>query len=439
MPALLLVLMTASSTSQEVVIVALGDSTTAGTPLFKSPIEAPPDGAGDPESQFAHWLMRDHPNWKVLNRGVNGERSDEIAGRFDRDVIAHRPRLVVIIAGVNDVYQGRPVSHVTTQLRRMYDRARAAGIPVIAGSIVPYNTATADQNARMREINAWIAGEAARDANVTFVDTRKAAAAAGDPDRLSGSPDGLHPDVAGYRRMAAVLAPAIVNRLAGKVADAFIVFDLDGTLVDSRQDLATSTNEMLETYGAPALPIDDVAAMVGDGAKVLVERALAAVGLDPHEPDALARFRAIYDRRLIETTHPYEGIAEVVTRAASRASLAVLSNKPEMPTRRLLETFDLARHFRWIVGGDASFPRKPDPAGLNFLMTQAEAAAHRTLLVGDSRIDAETAQRAGARFCFARYGFGRLRGDVATDRRDFVADTPADVGRALETFLRRSD
>ena len=105
-------------TRRKVTIVCLGDSTTAGTPLFKSPIEAPPDGQGDEQSQFAYWLRQAHPDWPVLNRGVNGERSDEIAARFDRDVAAHRPDVVIVIAGVNDVYQGRPVEHVTTQLRQ---------------------------------------------------------------------------------------------------------------------------------------------------------------------------------------------------------------------------------------------------------------------------------------------------------------------------------
>ena len=193
------------------VIVALGDSTTAGTPQFQSPIEAPPDGAGNRESQFAYWLMQRHPGWTVLNRGVNGERSDQIAARFDRDVVAAKPAVVIILAGVNDVYQGRSVEHVTSQLRGMYDRAAAAGIPVVAGSIVPYNTATAEQNARMREINAWIAAEAARDARIEFADTRAAAAAPGQPDKLSGSPDGLHPDVAGYRKMAEALEAPILR------------------------------------------------------------------------------------------------------------------------------------------------------------------------------------------------------------------------------------
>jgi lysophospholipase L1-like esterase len=197
-------------------IVALGDSTTAGTPLFKSPIEAPPSGAGNQQSQFAYWLMQSHPTWSVLNRGVNGERSDQIAARFDRDVLGQRPAAVIIIAGVNDVYQGRPVDHVLTHLRGMYDRAAAAGIPVIAGSIVPYNTATAEQNHKMHEINTWIAAQHSRDPNIVAVDTRSAVAARGDADRLSGSPDGLHPDIAGYRSMAEAIRPALEQVLMRK-------------------------------------------------------------------------------------------------------------------------------------------------------------------------------------------------------------------------------
>lgn len=192
-----------------VVIVALGDSTTAGTPAFKSPIEAPPDGSGDPRSQFAYWLTLRHPDWNVLNRGVNGERTDQIAARFDRDVAANHPRVVVIVAGVNDVYQGRPAEVVKAELRALYDRAARAKIPVVAGSILPFDTATADQKARMRDINLWLAAEAALDAHITLADTCHAVASPGDPERLAASPDGLHPDVDGYRRMAEVLEVAI--------------------------------------------------------------------------------------------------------------------------------------------------------------------------------------------------------------------------------------
>lgn len=183
-------------------IVAMGDSTTAGTPGWKSRLEAPPTGSGDQTSQYAYWLMQAEPEWEVINQGVNGERSDQILARFDRDVIAHQPAAVVIIAGVNDVYQGRPVTHVVDQLRSMFEKARRSGILVVAGTIIPFNTATPEQNARMHEINAWIRTTADTDPAIEFVDTRAAAAADGNIDRLFESPDELHPSAAGYRRMA---------------------------------------------------------------------------------------------------------------------------------------------------------------------------------------------------------------------------------------------
>jgi lysophospholipase L1-like esterase len=195
-------------------IVALGDSTTAGTPGFLSPVEAPPDGAGDVTSQYAHWLVQAHPHWDVLNRGVNGERSDEIAARFERHVRSAEPQAVVIIAGVNDVYQGRSVEHVTGQLQSMYESARRAGIPVVAGTILPYDTATAEQNEKMHRINAWIS-QTVSGAGVIVVDTRLAVAAPDSADRLHDSPDGLHPSSQGYRLMARALLPAL-ERLLGR-------------------------------------------------------------------------------------------------------------------------------------------------------------------------------------------------------------------------------
>jgi lysophospholipase L1-like esterase len=196
-------------TDARVRIVALGDSTTAGTPGWKSGIEMPPAGAGDETSQYAYWLMQERPEWDVLNHGVNGERSDQIRGRFEQGVVNLAPRAVVIIAGVNDVYQGRESQHVIEQLAAMYERAKRTGIAVVAGTIVPYNTATAEQNARMGEINTWIRNFCAANDHVAFADTRAAVAAPGRPDHLFESPDELHPSPAGYRRMADAIRPVL--------------------------------------------------------------------------------------------------------------------------------------------------------------------------------------------------------------------------------------
>jgi lysophospholipase L1-like esterase len=195
-------------------IVALGDSTTAGTPGFASPLEAPPDGAGNPESQYAYWLMRAHPDWRVLNRGVNGERADQIRLRFDRDVIRARADLAIVVAGVNDIYQGRTAESVQAELLAMFSAAGDAGIAIVAGSILPYNTATPEQNARMHAVNAWIRGDGARQTGVIFCDTRAAVAMPGRPDVLASSPDDIHPSPGGYRLMAVALEPAVKAALA---------------------------------------------------------------------------------------------------------------------------------------------------------------------------------------------------------------------------------
>jgi acyl-CoA thioesterase I len=196
-------------------IVALGDSTTAGTPGWLSPLEAPPGGSGDETSQYAYWLLKERPDWDVLNKGINGQRSDEISARFDRDVLGEAPAAVVIIAGVNDVYQGRPAQHVIDQLSLMYERAANATIAIVAGTIVPYNTATPDQNDRMRSINAWIRAQQSTASGVPIVvaDTRAAVASVSNSDLLFDSPDQLHPTAAGYRRMAGVIRPAIERAL----------------------------------------------------------------------------------------------------------------------------------------------------------------------------------------------------------------------------------
>ena len=202
-----------ADTSNPLTIVALGDSTTAGTPGFRSPLESPPDGAGNVESQYAFWLMQRRPDWLVLNRGVNGERTDQIRARFARDVLDERPNIVVIVAGVNDVYQGLSSESVQRELAAMYELARAARIPTVAGTILPYNTASPDQNQRMRAVNAWIRKYAAGHPNVAFCDTRAAVAPAHSPDLLLSSPDDLHPSPDGYRRMAEALEP-VIARLA---------------------------------------------------------------------------------------------------------------------------------------------------------------------------------------------------------------------------------
>ena len=208
-----------------------------------------------------------------------------------------------------------------------------------------------------------------------------------------------------------------------------MVFDLDGTLVDSRRDIADAANALLVSCGAAPLPETDIGRMVGDGAATLVARAFKASGVE-RPPDALERYLAFYDGRLLNHTRPYHRIASVLDALGQRAALAVLTNKPIASTRRVLEGLGLARFFPVdaVIGGDGPFPRKPDPAALRHLMASAGTGADSTLMIGDSAIDWQTARAAPARVCLARYGFGFDSVPVhELAPEDLVIDTPTDL------------
>jgi phosphoglycolate phosphatase len=208
-----------------------------------------------------------------------------------------------------------------------------------------------------------------------------------------------------------------------------IVFDLDGTLVDSRRDIADAANALLQSCGADPLPEERLGRMVGDGAATLVARAFAASGIE-RPADALDRYLACYATRLLTHTRPYPGMAGVLQALGASATLAVLTNKPLGATREILGGLDLARYFSpaSIVGGDGPFARKPDPSALRHLAAAAGATLDATLLVGDSIIDWRTAHAAPASICMARYGFGFEGFPVSQlGPADRVIDAPADL------------
>jgi phosphoglycolate phosphatase len=210
-----------------------------------------------------------------------------------------------------------------------------------------------------------------------------------------------------------------------------VIFDLDGTLIDSRRDLADATNALIEEYGGMPLSVDAVTAMVGEGAAVLVRRALSAAGLRHMPAGALDRFVAHYMERLTIHTRPYPGIPEALAalRDDGRA-LAVLTNKPHSATVRILDLLGLASWFSDVVGGDTAAGRKPDPAGLLQIAGRAGATPATTMLVGDSKIDVQTARNAGVRICVARYGFGYREGISLRDD-DLGIDSPSQLPGVL--------
>jgi phosphoglycolate phosphatase len=208
-----------------------------------------------------------------------------------------------------------------------------------------------------------------------------------------------------------------------------LVFDLDGTLVDSRRDLAESANELLSTYGAASLGLDEVTRMVGEGARVLVERVLRARRLEAALDPALERFLDIYERRLTNHTRPYPGIVSMLDALAPHATLAVLTNKPARHTALLVEALGLAPYF-FAVLGLGVLPRKPEPAGLLHLMGLAGVSQAETIMIGDSPVDLETAHRAGVRPCVLHYGFGDFTGIAIPPAALQVSDSMS-LGRVL--------
>jgi len=208
-----------------------------------------------------------------------------------------------------------------------------------------------------------------------------------------------------------------------------VVFDLDGTLVDSKQDLANAANALVEELGGRRLSEDAVAEMVGEGAAVLVRRVLAGGHLDPGTPGALPRFLELYDARLVEHTRPYDGVVEMLEALHPRLPLAVLTNKPQAATERLLAALKLDRFFQQVVGGDTPLGRKPHPGGMTAIAGHAGVPIEATALVGDSPVDLETARRAGSRIVLVSYGFGFRPGKLRAGEQ--VVAEPSGIAAAL--------
>lgn len=210
-----------------------------------------------------------------------------------------------------------------------------------------------------------------------------------------------------------------------------VVFDLDGTLIDSRRDLADAANALIAEHGGAALPIDTITGMVGEGAAALVRRALAAARVEPIDPAmALERFLALYDERLLAHTRLYDGIDDVLRELSAQAALGLLTNKPLGATQKILDGLGIASAFSWVLGGDGPHARKPNPEGLRQIMASAVRRPEHTTMVGDSRIDRETAQAAGCAMCIAAYGFG-FRTEPPLREGELLAASPREIAALL--------
>jgi phosphoglycolate phosphatase len=238
--------------------------------------------------------------------------------------------------------------------------------------------------------------------------------------------------------MVQIIRPIPVERLK------LLVFDLDGTLIDSAQDLCNCVNETLKEFDHEPLPDPAIASFVGDGVPMLIRRSLAlASNRRPEEMDSALLEKAVqfflqyYREHKLDFTYAYEGVLETLKALhelheapnGTRRTMAVLTNKPVRPARGICEGLGLAAFFPYIYGGDSFAAKKPDPMGLLRLMEETGAAPEETVMIGDSSVDVRTARNAGAWAIGCAFGFGPQ--SLMEVEPDIVVDAAADWMQAL--------
>lgn len=241
--------------------------------------------------------------------------------------------------------------------------------------------------------------------------------------------------------MIQVFRPIPVERLK------LLVFDLDGTLIDSAQDLCNSVNATLAEFNCEPLPDPAIASFVGNGAPMLMRRALALAGnTTPAAVDeelfqkAYAFFLQYYREHKLDFTYTYEGVLEALIalkqlhdQPGTERVMAVLTNKPVRPARGICEGLGLAGYFLHIYGGDSFPAKKPDPLGLRSLMEETGARPEESVIIGDSCVDMQTARNAGAWALGCAFGFGPQ--NLMEVQPDVVVDSAAEWTEALTSSL----
>lgn len=208
-----------------------------------------------------------------------------------------------------------------------------------------------------------------------------------------------------------------------------LIFDLDGTLIDSKQDLIRSVNAMLVETGRQPLHEDTVSSYIGHGAPRLVARALGNGATEGERERALKFFLAHYDAHKLDSTRAYPGVAEALEEL-HELPMAVLTNKPVRVSQKILEGLGLANYFHAVYGGNSFETKKPDPLGAKKILEELSAAPTEALLVGDSEVDVQTARNAGTLAAAVNYGFG------THDRAAYPADIYLDQLTDLVFLLK---
>jgi phosphoglycolate phosphatase len=216
-----------------------------------------------------------------------------------------------------------------------------------------------------------------------------------------------------------------------------LIFDLDGTLIDSRLDLVRSVNAMLRHLGRTELPDDVIASYVGDGAPMLVRRALGDPSDEAFFKRGLEYFLSYYRGHKLDHTIVYDGIKQALGRIegsngnGTKRQMAVLSNKPVHPSRAIVKALGLDHFFVSVYGGNSFSTKKPDPLGVNTLLAETNTSPERSIIIGDSSIDIVTGRNAGVWSCGVTYGFAPQTLSIAPP--DVVVDRPEELAELFES------
>jgi len=216
-----------------------------------------------------------------------------------------------------------------------------------------------------------------------------------------------------------------------------LIFDLDGTLIDSRTDLANSVNGMLRHFGRKELPLDVIATYIGDGAPMLVRRALGDPTDEHFLNEALQFFLAYYREHKLDTTTVYSGVAEALTGMKDGRRMAVLSNKPVNPSRAIVEALGLQPFFEQVYGGNSFPTKKPDPMGALALLREFDVDAGEAMIIGDSSNDILTGRNCGMWTCGCTYGFSPQTLTQAPP--DVLVDHPRELPLIFEAQSHEAD
>jgi len=211
-----------------------------------------------------------------------------------------------------------------------------------------------------------------------------------------------------------------------------LIFDLDGTLIDSRLDLVYSVNATLEHLGRAPLAHEVIESYVGNGVAALVHRALGPGAFEEQVKHAQEFFLDYYRAHMLDNTVLYPGVREALEALGGR-SMAVLTNKPVRFSEEILKGLDAARYFRFVYGGNSFSCKKPDPVGVQTLLRDLGASVNEAMMIGDSAVDVRTARNAGIWSCGVSYGLGleSMRADPPDLMLDTLADLPLHLnGRA---------